>query len=143
MSDQFYQDNEAALWAHRYSEGSLSSLAAPGQHEAGAKLDGEKPDASLLLDFSRALEQVALVGTYGRIKYTRGGWLSVPDGIIRYTAALIRHLFKLNTEGKFDQDPYYDTPEGAQFKNRIRHRAQVAWNALAALELELRAEEEK
>lgn len=143
MSDQFYQDNEAALWANRYAEGSLSSMATPGQHEAGAKLDGEKPDASLLLDFSRALEQVALVGTYGRIKYTRGGWLSVPDGIIRYTAALIRHLFKLNTEGKFDQDPYYDTPEGAQFKGRIRHRAQVAWNALAALELELRAEEEK
>lgn len=155
MSDEFYQDNDEKLWVrkpgrvikvgfpaeHGLSWSDVPPLAAPDQHEPGAKLDGTKADASLLFDFSRALGQVALVGTYGRVKYTRGGWLKVSDGVTRYTAALLRHLFKIGQGEKFDQDPYYDTPEGSQFKGRIRHRAQVAWNALAALELELREEE--
>lgn len=153
---EFYQDDDNALWeAQQEREWEASGLpglsveaarqllvGASDQHAPGAKLDGEKADASLLLDFSRALEQVALVGTYGRFKYTRGGWLTVPDGIVRYTAAMLRHLFKRWQGHVIDEDPYYNTPEGAQFKGRIRHRAQVAWNALAALELEMREEEQ-
>ena len=34
-----------------------------GQHDAGAKNDAGKPDASLLLMFGRALNEVAAVGT--------------------------------------------------------------------------------
>jgi hypothetical protein len=62
------------------------------QHEAGSKTDAGKPDLSLLLLFGKALREVGQVGTYGALKYTRGGWQSVPDGINRYTAALLRHL---------------------------------------------------
>lgn len=95
------------------------------QHEPGAKLDGGKEDCSLLLLFGRALREVAKVGDYGAKKYTRGGWQSVPDGFIRYTAAMLRHLFAENTE-ELDAE------------SNLRHSAQVAWNALARLELQLR-----
>lgn len=94
-------------------------------HTPGAKLDAGKPDASLLLDFGLALAAVAQVGTFGANKYTRGGWQHVPDGINRYTAAMIRHMFA----GRYDP---VDIDSG------LEHDAQVAWNALARLELKLR-----
>jgi hypothetical protein len=97
------------------------------QHEAGAKLDAGKPDTSLLLMFGRALLEVAKVSTVGAAKYTRGGWQVVPDGIRRYTAALLRHLFAEQNE-RLDRD------------TELLHAAQVAWNALARLELLLREE---
>lgn len=100
------------------------------QHSSGAKLDSGKPDCSLLLMFGAALTAVAEVGTYGAAKYTRGGWRSVRDGINRYTAAMIRHLFK---EDKEEMDT--DLP--------VMHSAQVAWNALARLELMLKEKETK
>jgi len=99
------------------------------QHELGAKLDAGKPDASLLLMFGKALEAVAAVGTFGARKYTRGGWQSVVGGIERYTAALLRHLFKEHYE---DNDP----------DSQLLHAAQVAWNALARLELLLREQDD-
>lgn len=98
------------------------------QHAHGAKLDSGKPDASLLLMFGKALEAVAEVGTFGAEKYTRGGWQGVKDGINRYTAALLRHIFKEHYE-TMDRD----LP--------VMHAAQVAWNALARLELMLRKKE--
>lgn len=97
-------------------------------HQPGAKLDNGKPDASLLLMFGRALAEVARVGTYGSNKYTRGGWQSVSDGVNRYTAAMLRHLLSEN-QGIFDGE------------SGLRHASQVAWNALARLELILRKEE--
>ncbi len=99
------------------------------QHDAGAKLDQGKPDASLLLMFGRALREVAEVGTFGAAKYTRGGWQSVLDGINRYTAALLRHVFVEHYER-------LDTDSG------LLHAAHAAWNALARLELMLREEED-
>ena len=99
-----------------------------GQHEHGCKTDAGKPDLSLLLMFGRALRAVGEVGSYGARKYTRGGWQGVDDGINRYTAALLRHLFVEHYE-KFDTD----LP--------VMHAAQVAWNALARLELMLREED--
>lgn len=104
-------------------------------HEEGAKLDFGKPDMSLLLDFGRALEAVATIGSIGARKYTRGGWQTVPDGYIRYTAALGRHLFKEQVEA-YDVDLYKLTG------NKYHHAWQTAWNALARLELLLRAQEE-
>lgn len=100
------------------------------QHVPGAKLDAGKPDASLLLMFGRALTEVARVGTFGATKYSRGGWQHVPNGIERYTAALMRHLLAEN-RGVFDDE------------SGLLHAAQVAWNALARLELMLREEEQQ
>lgn len=108
-------------------------------HEKGAKADGGKPDASLLQFFGPALIEVARVGTFGQDKYTRGGWLEVPNGHERYTAAMLRHFFAEMTEGTFDQDP---SCEEYGYKDQIRHEAQVAWNALARLTLTLKEEQD-
>ena len=97
------------------------------QHVAGAKLDANKPRIGLVLgDFARALQSVAVVGTYGAHKYTDHGWKHVPNGIGRYTDALYRHLLAENIEEK-DQE------------SGLLHAACLAWNALARLELLLRA----
>ena len=98
------------------------------QHAPGAKLDAGKVQASLLLDMSRALNAVAQVATYGATKYSRGGWQHVPEGRRRYMDALLRHLFKAQTEPN-DQDTGFD------------HLYHAAWNMLALLELKLRDEE--
>jgi hypothetical protein len=79
--------------------------------------------------FGEALQEVARVGTYGAEKYTRGGWQTVPDGVNRYTAAMLRHVLQENA-GRYDSD----LP--------VLHAAQVAWNALARLELMLREGED-
>lgn len=95
-------------------------------HSKGAKLDDGKIMMSLLLDMSEALKAVAEVGTFGAKKYTRGGWLEVPNGYNRYTDAMMRHLM---AEGE------YDDGEGGI---GTLHDAQVAWNALARLTLKLK-----
>jgi hypothetical protein len=99
------------------------------QHAPGAKTDKGKPDCSLLLYFGKALTAVSEVGTFGAEKYTRGGWQTVADGINRYTAAMLRHVLQENYE-EYDRD----LP--------VMHAAQVAWNALARLELMLRGKSE-
>jgi hypothetical protein len=135
----YYQDDDFRLWAKSPNSGSLScgdvDPSGRSQHDPGAKLDGSKPDASLLQFFARALIEVARVGTYGAKKYTRGGWVEVPDGRQRYTAAMLRHLLKETIEGVYDTDP--DLARYG-YQDQIRHDAQVAWNALARLELALR-----
>lgn len=112
------------------------------QHVLGAKLDAGKVDMSLLQLWPRALTEVCRVGTMGATKYTRGGFLAVLDGVRRYTAALLRHMF-LEPFEKYDIDPFYDTELGLPFKGKIRHDAQVAWNSLSRLELKLREEEDE
>lgn len=94
-------------------------------HAPGAKLDAGKPMMSLLGDFGMALRAVAEVGTFGARKYTRGGWQTVPDGVNRYTDAMLRHYFA---------ERYGDT----DVDSGLLHAAQAAWNALARLELMLR-----
>ena len=101
------------------------------QHSPGSKLDSGKPRLGLvLMDFSRAVRAVSEVGTYGAQKYTDHGWISVPDGVSRYTDAMLRHLL---AEGKGE---IHDPESG------LMHAAQVAWNALARLDLQLRELEE-
>lgn len=95
------------------------------QHDLGAKVDAGKPDCSLLGYFGNALLAVSEVGTHGAAKYTRGGWQYVKNGVSRYTAAMLRHYLKEN-ESEYDDD----LP--------VLHAAQVAWNALARLELIIR-----
>lgn len=100
------------------------------QHESGAKMDaGKVPIFQGLLDyFPRALLAVAEVSAAGAKKYAWKGWESVPDGVNRYENAMGRHIVNESIQGKFD-------PEG------FRHKAQRAWNDLAALELTLKEEE--
>lgn len=95
-----------------------------GQHEAGAKLDSGKVDMALIFDgMPRALLAVGEVATFGAAKYTRNGWMSVPEGERRYRAAQDRHRLKRFTEGEYDSD------------SKLLHLAHAAWNALAELEL--------
>lgn len=96
-------------------------------NEPGAKLDAGKILGGLLGDFSLALTAVAEVGTYGATKYTRGGWQQVPNGELRYHDAMWRHLLAARHEPK-------DVDTG------LLHKAHLAWNALAELELHLRAQ---
>jgi hypothetical protein len=96
--------------------------------EPGSKLDaGKAPVFQGLLDyFPRACMAVAEVSATGAEKYAWKGWETVPNGFVRYSDALARHLVKESTEGAFDVD------------TGLLHAAQVAWNAMARLELMLR-----
>lgn len=99
----------------------------------GAKLDAGKPRPALVLgEFSRALEAVVFIGSVGAAKYTPRGWLSVPDGRARYADAAWRHQLKVWQGIRLD-----DGPGGTGGL----HKAQVIWNLLAELELELREEQ--
>lgn len=101
-------------------------------HSSGAKLDEGKIRPSLIFNqMPRALQEVARVGTYGAEKYTEGGWQHVPNGIARYTDAMDRHRLKEFIEGPVDLDSLKDSVQ-------LLHAAQLAWNALARLELMLR-----
>jgi hypothetical protein len=92
---------------------------------AGVKNDGGLPLGALLEDFGLALLAVAEVGSFGAIKYTREGWLTVPNGRQRYKDAKWRHLLKSGLE-ELDSD------------SGLLHEVHEAWNTLAALELKLR-----
>lgn len=100
-------------------------------HAPGAKLDGGKIMPWLCISgFSRALNAVAAVTTKGAIKYTPNGWMEVADGERRYMEAFGRHMMALGRGEAVDQD------------TGCMHKAQMIWNLLASLELELRREEE-
>lgn len=101
-------------------------------HTPGAKLDAGKVDLSLLLLFPNALTAMAEVAELGAKKYSRGGFLKVGNGYIRYTGALLRHLFKSSTED--------DDGEILLASTRFAHDAQVLWNAAARLEVKIREE---
>lgn len=99
-------------------------------HELGAKLDAGKDRLGLVFSgFSRALQAVGGVGTYGAEKYTDNGWMSVPNAEERYLDALYRHLLAESTKGRRDADSH------------MLHAAHAAWNALARLELIIRRAE--
>ena len=95
-------------------------------HEPGAKLDAGKQRPALVLgNFARALSAVADVGTYGAKKYTPNGWRTVPNGVERYSDAMMRHWLQ-------EQQGEPCDPE-----TKLLHAAHLAWNALARLELML------
>lgn len=99
--------------------------------QPGAKLDaGKSPITQGCFQyFPRALKAVAEVSFVGAKKYSWKGWEQVPDGINRYGNACGRHLVEENDARDADTG--------------LSHAAQVAWNALARLELILREQEEK
>lgn len=95
-------------------------------HAPGAKLDAGKNRLGLVLGgFSRALEQVGRVGTFGAEKYAPHGWVHVDNGFDRYTDAMYRHLMAEATQLRDGQ-------------TGLMHAAHAAWNALARLDLMLR-----
>ena len=98
------------------------------QHAPGAKLDAGKIMPWLCIaGFSRALTAVADVTTKGAVKYTPNGWAQVPGGEQRYMEAFGRHMLALGRGEMVDPD------------TQCMHKAQMVWNLLASLELELRA----
>lgn len=80
--------------------------------------------------FPLAIAAVATVSSFGASKYAWNGWRSVPDGINRYSDALVRHIL--------DQS----TGEAVAPDSGLLHAAHVAWNSLAVLELLLSKERE-
>lgn len=110
--------------------GEQRHLSSNALHVPGAKDDKAKPMAGVLLDFSRALQSVVDVGTYGAKKYTRTGWATVPEGSQRYLDAMMRHLLAMDVD-----------PDGLDKETGLPHLAHVAWNALAVLELQARRKE--
>ncbi len=85
-------------------------------HEKGAKLDQGKPDWSLLP--WGILHWYIDVATYGKAKYTRGGWREVPDGLHRYEAAMFRHWAA------------YMTGRWLDAESGLPHLAHFLWNAV-------------
>ncbi len=95
--------------------------------EPGVKHDQGKLRVGLVVTgFARALEAVSEIGTYGARKYTDDGWVSVPDGVERYTDAMLRHFLAEAKGEERDQE------------SGLLHAAHAAWNALARLDLMLR-----
>ena len=95
-------------------------------HESGAKLDAGKPMPWLMIaGFPLALQCVAEVTTIGARKYTPDGWKDVPEGQQRYMEAFARHMLALASGEEIDRD------------TGCLHKAQMIWNLLASLELEL------
>lgn len=120
-------------FAERYAPAPFATPAAeadPTGRDAnapGAKLDAGKAEYDMVLfSFPAALAQVDRIGKFGARKYTKGGFLDVPNGQARYFNAEMRHGVKHLSGELFD-------PESNEL-----HLAHKAWNALAELELYLR-----
>ena len=97
---------------------------------SGVKHDGGKTRPSLvILSMSRALQAVSEVATFGAEKYTDDGWCQVPDGMRRYTDAMLRHQLA------------EACGEANDSESGLAHAAHIAWNALARLDLMLRTSE--
>jgi len=101
-------------------------------HEPGSKLDYGKPSVytHFMRYFPRAILAVTDVSEFGARKYTTDGWVTVEDGVLRYSDALCRHLIGEAKGEVWDKD------------SELLHAAQTCWNGLARLELMLRHEEE-
>lgn len=98
----------------------------------GAKADKGKLRPTLIFrDMARALTEVIRIATDGADKYSAGGWLKVENGEDRYEDADLRHALKRWIGQATDADSH------------SLHLAHEAWNALATLELHLRALEKK
>jgi hypothetical protein len=98
---------------------------------SGVKYDQGKPRVGLMIsDFSRALNEVATVSTFGANKYSPSGWRTVEDARNRYWDALHRHLLAMSTADRDEE-------------SNLLHLAHAAWNALAVLEIELTIQSEE
>jgi hypothetical protein len=107
------------------------------------KLDDGKPPVmtGVFLRFPRAMIAIAEVSAVGFKKYSvdpsdavqRMGYAEVANGEARYTDAIGRHLLGQVLDG----------PINIENGTPVRHAAQAAWDALAALEIQLKNEQTK
>lgn len=98
---------------------------------SGQKHDQGKPLAGTIPQyFPRVLLEVAKVSTFGAQKYTRSGWLTVPDGETRYWDAAHRHILASQIEAT---DP----------ESGLNHLDHAIWNLMAVRELQLRNKDPK
>lgn len=122
----------------RFDKTILATEADPTGRSArtpGAKLDAGKVRPWLCIGgFSRALGAVAEVTTRGAEKYADNSWMEVPDGAARYMEGFARHTLALG------RGETHDTGPGG---TGCLHKAQMIWNLLASLELDLRRDEER
>jgi hypothetical protein len=98
----------------------------------GEKGDAGKPAiySNLLNMFPLTCLAVAQASAFGAERYGHDNWRAVPDGVNRYSDALLRHLLE----------------DGLDPASGLPHEAHAAWNALARCELllrEVKAEEER
>lgn len=95
------------------------------------KYDGGKAPIfrGFLSYFPRAAREVAGVSLFGATKYAWDGWRDVPNGLERYSDALVRHLVAQGEGEVLDPD------------SGLLHAAHCAWNALAVLELLIKERE--
>lgn len=98
------------------------------QHTPGAKLDSGKMIAGeILTSFSNAMQAMLEVATFGASKYTRKGFLQVPNGEERYLDAMTRHLLKHGSGEEFDPETGFP------------HLHHALWNLAAVVEVRLRS----
>lgn len=108
----------------------------PGEATVGVKLDAGKLPLTMgvLNYFPNALLAVAEVSAFGAKKYKLSladkNWMRVPDGHARYSDALGRHITKEAIDPIDEESDLY-------------HDQMAAWNALARLELRIRADRDK
>lgn len=69
------------------------------------------------------IEDLVKVYTFGALKYAPDTWQSLPDGISRYGAAMLRHLCEFRKGNPLDSETH------------LPHLAHLAWNAVAILYL--------
>lgn len=106
--------------------------------------DGKAPiTTGLLWRFPRAVKEVAKVSAVGAEKYEvtlpDDNCLRVENGFNRYADAIARHLVDRALEGPMNNEKGGALPpEGRD----VRHLAQLIWDGLTCLEIEL-IEEEK
>lgn len=95
------------------------------QHAPGAKLDAGKLMAGLGDQFSLALSAMLDIATYGAMKYTVGGWQTVPDGAARYWNAFNRHRLAMA----------YEEVDSESGRLHLHH---ALWNLMAIVEMQMR-----
>ncbi|SRR6266404_895306 len=124
---------QRALDSGKFHGPSLTLPAQQQQANAGVKFDaGKAPIAQAFIAyFPRAIQAVANISAFGakkyNVHYSDQNWSRVDGGPGRYEDALARHS-KDHLQGElYAQD------------SKLLHAAHRAWNALATLELILRA----
>lgn len=107
------------------NEGEQYNEYAKSDVPGATKYDGGKAPIfrGVIAYFPNAIEGVAATSNFGAAKYAWGGWRHVPDGVARYTDAMVRHLAAEAKGEVVDPD------------SGLPHAFHVAWNALARAEL--------
>jgi hypothetical protein len=95
--------------------------------DGAVKYDTGKPPVArgAVHYFPRAITGVAAVSAFGATKYAWNGWLHVPDGVDRYSDAMVRHMLEEAKGNVLDDD------------SGLPHYLHTCWNALAVAELKL------